>query len=377
MKIVKLAFFFLLTPLIISLGAISGVSAQTCSDRTNISERINCYEDEVSRLQAQSKTLSNQIAQFDAQIRLTTLKISQTEEKIVLLGGRIDQLEISLNALSNAFSSRAVETYKMARVGDSFLLLISVPDLTEAVSRFHYLQRIQSADRDLLSRLQAAQTTYEGEKTDQEDLQKELGIQKVNLNSQKAAKAALLAATRNDEKRYQQLLAAARAELAVVLGQGKETFLRDIGEGEKIGTIITGSSGCSSGTHLHFEVHQGSSTQDPNNYLRQISFNYGPGYDISYYGAINPHGSWNWPLNEPIQINQAYGSHPFAKAFYPGGVHNGIDMTSNDRVVKSVKGGKLYGGSYQCGGTYSGTLLFAKIEQGDGFTTWYLHMTPQ
>jgi peptidoglycan hydrolase CwlO-like protein len=380
MKIVKkILLFTALLSLIFFGGKAAGVYAQACADKSNLSERISCYEDELSRLGAQSKTLSNQIAQFDAQIRLTTLKISQTEEKIALLGGRIDQLEGSLDALSTAFSSRAVETYKMARVGDPFLIIVSAPDLTGAISRFHYLQRIQEADRDLLQRLQSAQNTYKTEKTDQEELQAELEKQKANLDRQKSEKAALLAVTRNDEKKYQQLLASARAELAVTLGQGKESFLRNVSEGDTIGRVIPSASGCSSGQHLHFEVHNGNSVQDPNNYLRQISFSYSYGPDqYGYYGTVNPHGSWNWPMNEPIEINQGFGSHGFASAFYPGGFHNGIDMDSGSgTTVKAVRAGKLYGGSYSCGGRYPGALLYARVDQGDGITAWYLHMTPQ
>ena len=378
MKIFKVIFLILLAFFLFIL-VVGRASAQTCSNITNVNERINCYENEVSRLQAQSKTLSNQIAQFDAQIRLATLKISQTEEKILLLGGRIDQLEGSLTALSGAFSSRAVETYKMARVGDPLLILVSAPDLTEAISRFHYLQRIQEADRDLLQRLQTAQNTYKGQKTDQETLQAELQKQKANLDKQKKEKAALLAVTKNDERKYQELLAAARAELAVILGQGKESFLRNVSEGETIGRVIPSASGCSSGQHLHLEIHNGDSIQDPSNYLRQISFSYSyPADQYGYYGTINPHGSWNWPMDEPIEINQGFGSHGFAQTFYPGGTHNGIDLDSTSSTsVKAVKAGKLYGGSYQCGGVYPGTLLFAKVEQSDGITTWYLHMTPQ
>ncbi len=179
-----------------------------------IQEEIEQYEREVSRLRSQANTLSNQIAQFNAQIRLTTLKIQETQEKILLLGGRIDQLEVSLETLTEAFSSRASETYKMVRLGDSLIFLISAPDLSSVVSRYHYLQRIQEADRDLLMRLQKAQGVYQEEKTDQEDLQEQLEIQKANLNNQKAAKANLLAVTRNDESRYRQLLAQAKAQLA-------------------------------------------------------------------------------------------------------------------------------------------------------------------
>lgn len=375
-KIIGLVVLISLGFYLISLRTNLPIEAKTLEE---IQKEIENYENELGRLSAQAKTLTNQISQFDAQIRLTELKISQTEEKILLLGGRIDQLEGSLDALSTAFSSRAVETYKMARVGDPFLMVVSAPDLSRAVSRFYYLQRIQEADRELLTKLQFAQNNYKVEKTDQEDLQLELEEQKTNLDKQKKEKANLLSVTRNDEKRYQQLLASAQAELAVVLGQGKETFMRDVKEGEVIGRVIPSASGCSSGQHLHLEVHQGGSIADPSNYLRPISFSYDYGPDqYGYYGTVSPHGSWNWPMDEPIQINQGFGSHGFAKTFYPGGVHNGIDLDSGSSTsVKAIKAGKLYGGSYQCGGRYPGALLYAKVEHGDGIITWYLHMTPQ
>ncbi len=206
----------------ISLGLLSvgnfPVYADECdnipSDQAHIEEKISCLNQKVSQLSSQAGTLKNQIAQFDYQIRLTSLKIQDAEEKIKLLGGRIGQLEDSLDALTIAFSSRAVETYKMSRLEDNFSFLFNAPDLGEAVSRFHYLQRVQEADRSLLEKLQTAQTTYEGQKADQETLQAELEKQQANLNSQKAAKAALLAATQSDEKKYQSLLSQARAQLA-------------------------------------------------------------------------------------------------------------------------------------------------------------------
>lgn len=374
----RLLKFLTLFVIVLLFGA-AIVKAQECTTISDPSARISCLETQLSKLSAQSKTLSNQIAQFDAQIRLTTIKITQTEEKILLLGGRIDQIETSLTDLSNAFSGRAVETYKMARSGLPLFLLVTSPDIDEAVVRFHYLQRIQEADRDLLNKLQNAQTTYKTQKGQEEELKSQLSTQKSQLDKQKREKANLLAVTKNDEKKYQQLLAAARAELAVVLGQGKETFLRNVSEGDTIGRVIQSASGCSSGQHLHFEVHQGGSVKDPGEFLRGISFSYNYSPDqYGYYGTINPRGSWNWPMNEPIEINQGYGSHGFAKTFYSGGVHTGFDMDSNSSTnVKAVKAGKLYGGSYQCGGAYPGALLFAKVDHGDGFVTWYLHMVPQ
>jgi peptidoglycan hydrolase CwlO-like protein len=204
------------------------VEAKTIQE---IQDEIKQYERELERLAGQAKTLSNQIAQFNAQIRLTTLKIAETQEKILLLGGRIDQLEVSLETLTKAFSSRASETYKMVRLGDPLIFLISAPDLSSVVSRYHYLQRIQEADRDLLIRLQQAQDVYGEEKEDQEDLQAQLEEQGRVLGAQKTAKANLLAVTENDESRYRQLLARAKAQLAAfsrfAASQGGATILSD------------------------------------------------------------------------------------------------------------------------------------------------------
>src|SRR3989338_4610472 len=151
------------------------VKAETEAERLErLSREIQQYEIEITKLKSQASTLSNQIAQYDAQIRLTGLKITQTEEKILLLGGRIDQLETSLQVLTRAFTSRVVQTYKMSRLNEPYILLMSAPDLEVAVSSFHYLQKIQENDRDLLVRLEKAQINYEEEKVDQEELQSQL-----------------------------------------------------------------------------------------------------------------------------------------------------------------------------------------------------------
>ena len=134
------------------------VYAETPEEKLErLNNEIQQYEAEINKLKSHAATLSNQIAQYDAQIRLTALKIDETQEKILLLGGRIDQLEGSLVSLSKAFSSRVVYTYKMARLNEPLILLITANELSDAVSSFHYLQKIQESDRDLLMRLHKAQ----------------------------------------------------------------------------------------------------------------------------------------------------------------------------------------------------------------------------
>ena len=136
----KRLFFVILFSLLLATGFLKAgphFATVEADQLQEINDQIKQYEAEISRLKSQANTLSNQIAQFDAQIRLTTLKIQETQEKILLLGGRIDQLEVSLEALTKAFSTRATETYKMTRLGDSLIMLITASDLSEAVSRYH------------------------------------------------------------------------------------------------------------------------------------------------------------------------------------------------------------------------------------------------
>jgi len=370
MRTIKILFlgFFLF------LSFVGRVSAQSCgSDLTCLNNLINQYQNEIKKLQGQANTLSNQIAQFNAQINLTQLKINQTEEKIALLGGRIDQLAVSLSNLNDAFSSRVVETYKIARFSDGLTFVITAGDIGEIFSRFHYLRKIQEGDRSLLLRLTNAQNTYKEEKTDQEKLQEELEGQQQVLGAQKTAKAQLLSVTKNDERRYQELLASARAELAaisaIIAGKGEETEVRRISEGERIASILTTGPNlyaCSSGPHLHFEVVKDSAQQDPFNFLSGKSL---------IWDNVDPErngtGGWQWPLSDPIRITQSFG-HTSYSSRYAGGLHTGIDMTNTQNLeVKAVKPGTLYRGGIGCRG---GTLQYVRVKQDDGYDTYYLHV---
>ena len=146
----------------------------------------------------------------------------------------------------------------MARLGTDIDILFTSSGLENAVSRFFYLKKAQEADRGLILKLQMAQNNYKKEKLDQEDLQKKLESKRLELDRQRKAKANLLELTKNDEKRYQQLLAAALAEIeaiqAIIAGKGTETEVGLVQVGDRIASIIPGASVCSSGGHLHFEV---------------------------------------------------------------------------------------------------------------------------
>ena len=381
MSKIKKAFFVLL--LLLLIGQPPFAFAESESEKLErLGKEIEQYEQEINKLKSQAGTLSNQIAQYDAQIRLTTLKITQTEEKILLLGGRIVQLETSLQSLTKAFTSRVVYTYKMSRLNETYLMFIFSPDLDSAVSSFHYLQKIQEADRDLLVRLEKAQVDYQDQKSDQEELQKELEEQKNVLGAQKTAKAVLLEQTRNDERRYQQLLAAVRAEFeaiqAIIAGKGQEEEVGKVSQGQRIASIIQGASCNSSGSHLHFIIRQGTTTQNPFSYLRSgVDYENCSGSSCGSNDGdpFSPTGGWDWPINPRIKFSQGYGSTWAVRNTWVGRVyqfHNGVDINSESSEVKAVRAGTLYRGSY---GTGSCRLRYVRVDHDDSdLDTLYLHI---
>lgn len=349
------------------------VHAQTSDEKLNqLNDEIAQYEKELTRLSSQANTLSNQIAQFNAQINLAQLKIEQTEEKIQLLGGRIDQLEVSLVSLSDAFSERAVETYKISRLDQPISLVLSSKSINDAVLRFNYLKKIQQSDRDLLIRLQKAQNIYQEEKTDQEDLHLELEEQRNALNVQKTAKSALLSQTKNDERRYQELLSQALAEKAAIEGalvSGVE--VGPINQGDPIAMVgNSGYPGCSTGKHLHFEVRQGNSWVNPASYLQNKTVNDEQNGGTASIGS----GSWPWPIQDTIRLTQYYGSTPYSWVYkYSGGIHTGFDMVSTaSDVIRAPASGTLYKSSQKCGG--SSIINIVYIDHGNDLLTFYLHV---
>lgn len=376
--------FFLLILLVFFSSVALKVRAADCDDKSG-QDKVNCLQAKVNDLNGQAKTLSSQIAIMDSQINLTQAKIEANKKEILDLTLDIDTatkkittLQDRLQKITNAWIKRVVASYEAGGV-QPMEILLSSSDVSSLLVKLNYLQIVKKNDEKSIIDVQQTKTDYSNQKDIFEEKKKQVEALKVQLeaytnqlNQEKQGKQALLTQTKGSEAKYQDLLDQAHAELAIAFGGGTETFMRDVSEGESIGTIIVGQSGCSTGTHLHFEVHKNESIDDPNNYLSSTSFAYL--YGESDTGSINPHGSWTWPINGPILITQGYGMTPYAQSgAYGGKPHYGIDMFSDSLAVKATKNGQLYRGSYQC---WNGTLYYAKVKQADGIDSLYLHIFP-
>lgn len=331
-------------------------------------------------------SIQSEIARFNTAIALTTTRIVNTigqiellEKEIAALTAKIGRLDMSLDQLSEILIKRVGATYKKGKA-DPLAILLSSKDFSDFVSRYKYLRVMQTHDRKLMVQMENVRTNFEDQKTLKEQKQDELETAKKKLEGQKnllaqqkADKENLLKITQNNEQRYQQLLSSTRAEIeaiqGIIAGKGTETEVGKISQGSTVATVITGSSPCSTGTHLHFEIREGSDVKNPLSYLKNISLTDDSGGD-SHTGS----GDWEWPLNEPIEFNQGFGSDTQAIrshiVWYS--FHTGVDIVSGDRTVKAVKAGTLYRGSIACG---KGTLRYVHIDHDDsGLDTYYLHV---
>jgi murein DD-endopeptidase MepM/ murein hydrolase activator NlpD len=160
---------------------------------------------------------------------------------------------------------------------------------------------------------------------------------------------------------------------SIIAGKGEETLVGEINLGGRIASIIIGTSACSTGTHLHFEVANNGANVNPASLLKSQDVD----WDLcGWYGCDSPFsfsGSWDWPVNGRPRVTQGYGMTAYARSgAYGGREHSGLDMVSEDLMIKAVKEGKLYRGSIACGG---GTLRYVRVEhKEDGYDTYYLHV---
>lgn len=380
----------------VTVATSSPIFSQSDTRLGELQKDIADLQGKIKDAQGTIKTLSSQIAVMNNQIRLTELRINQSKQE--LLGLEIDieltekkivTLEASLDELSLVLIRRIVATYKIGAV-KPWELLLSSNGFSDLLRKMQYVRIVQIQGKKLIYDTEQAKMDYTNQKDILEEKQKKVETVKkqlegytVELAQQRKDKESLLEITRGDEQTYQQQLARARAEQAAILGiiagKGEETLVGKVSTGESVGTTIAGKSACSSGSHLHFEVVKDGAPQDPVSYLKNIALIFD--YDQSQGRHFTPSGSWEWPMDSPIKINQDYGMTYWARVgWYNGGPHTGLDMFRDGQPlisttnVKAVREGILYRGAIACGG---GTLLYARVDHPDKIQSYYLHIVPK
>ena len=281
-----------------------------------------------------------------------TQKLIETEQELERQKGL---LKAALRAL---YAKQGASTVELLVASDSF---------SDFINEQEYLERLQTSVKESADKVIVLKEQIEVEKKQQEELLVKQEEQKAVLAAKRQEQQTILDQTQGQESRYREIVASqlaelekAEAQLAALLAAGNVASLGPVYRGQQIGKV--GSTGFSTGPHIHFQVYQNGSTTNPyagggelvNGYTWPVPNSEGAGYITQSYGCVAE------PWYYSVQCNGGLNS-----------FHSGLDIRGSayDPIVAAADGQIIFRGCK------AGLGYVVVIDHGGGWQTWYPHQT--
>jgi murein DD-endopeptidase MepM/ murein hydrolase activator NlpD len=339
-----------------SISELQEKSNQLQAEISANNQIIADLEEKSEDLQSKLSQLNAEITQANNQIELTSIKLEELALRLEKTKAELErQKQLLKSALRALYQRKDASTVELLMASESF---------SDFISTQEYLERLQNAVKDSTDQVINLKLQIEAEKKTQEELLAKQEEQRNVLAAKRSEQQTLLDQTQGEQSRYEAIvqnqlkeLQEAEDQLTALLAQGSYVNYGPIGRGEVVG--LMGSTGFSTGPHLHFQVKQNGTSQNPrsggNNLINGFSWplpGSGWGNVSQEYGCVAP---YNW----------YYTKCGNSKSF-----HSGLDIAGwyGDLVVAAADGDVIYKG---CNGGYGYTVV---IDHGGGWQTWYPHL---
>lgn len=363
---------------VFSITALGLTSTDIPFVNANSRQEINQLQGEIDKLNADSKDKKDTQGILSVEASSLSDAINQLQNQINASEARVAELQGEVNRLHKQIADTEAELEKQRKLlgeiiktiyveGDisTVEMLATSKDLSDFFDKQQYRESVQSKVKDTLDKVNKLKAELNSKKIAVQSALDEQKAASDQLASQRSEKDRVLAMNKDQqnqleaqvkansgkiaELRKKQIAAEAAMASAMSSGSYKTASVGPVGAGDVIGAV--GSTGLSSGPHLHLEVRNGSGVQvDPSGYIQ-----------------VRP--------VSPSSISQGYNVY---NPLYASKHHKGIDYAaSSGTPIRAIDGGNMYRG---CSNAMLGTRnndygYVAIVEHSSGVKSVYAHMS--